>query len=170
MLIAIISDTHGNSATFNKFAAWAKENKIQEVIHCGDIGFAYFAKEMAELLPDIHFHLVIGNMDNDEESIEKMLALGQTPNTNFYGQTGEIEIDHEKIAFTHKPDDARKLALTGRFNLVFFGHTHQPFEEKIGLCRLINPGNLAGDIYQSTFAVYDTKASHLELKITANLA
>src|SRR3989339_111018 len=135
MLIAIISDTHGNNATFEKFAAWAKENKIQEIIHCGDIGFAYFAKAMAELLPDVHFNLVIGNMDNDAESIEKMLAPGQSPNTSFYGQTGEIEIDHEKIGF----------------------------------CRLINPGNLAGDIYQSTFAVYDTTIGLLELKITADL-
>jgi len=169
MLIAIVSDTHGNSATFQKFASWAKENKIQEIIHCGDIGFAYFAKEMADLLPDIHFNLVAGNMDNDTESIKKILAPGQSPNTSFFGKTGEVEIDHEKIAFTHKPDDARQLALTGRFNLVFFGHTHQPFEEKVGPCRLINPGNLAGDICQSTFAVYDTKAGRLELKITASL-
>jgi len=169
MLIAIISDTHGNSATFFKFAAWARQNKIKEIIHCGDIGFASFAKEMTELLPDIHFNLVIGNMDNDEESIGKMLATNQSPNVNFCGKTGDIEIANKKIGFTHKPDDARKLALTGRFNLVFFGHTHQPFEEKIGLCRLINPGNLAGEIYQSTFAVYDTETGHLELKVTTNL-
>jgi len=166
MLIAIISDTHGNNATFAKFAAWAKQNKVREVIHCGDIGFAYFAKEMTELLPEAHFSLVIGNLDNDKDSIEKMVAPGQSPNTSFYGKTGEMEIDHKKIAFTHKPDDARKLAATGRFNLVFFGHTHQPWEEKVGFCRLINPGNLAGEIYQSTFAVYDTKTGYLELKIT----
>ncbi len=169
MLIAIISDTHGNSATFAKFAAWAKQNEIQEIIHCGDIGFADFTKAIADSLPITKFHVVIGNMDTDEAAIKKMADEGQLPNVNLYDQTGEIAIADKKIAFTHKPDDARKLALTGQFDLVFFGHTHQPWEEKINACRLINPGNLAGEIYQSTFAVYDTETGRLELKIIANL-
>jgi len=169
MLIAIISDTHGNSATFQKFAVWAKENKIQEIIHCGDIGFAGFAKEMTDALPTVRFHVIVGNMDNDEDVIKKMADEGQLSDTDFCGQAGEIEIDGKKIAFAHKPDEARQLALTGKFDLVFHGHTHRPSEEKIGTCRLINPGNLAGDIYQSAFAVYDTTSGHLELKITADL-
>jgi len=169
MLIAIISDTHGNSAVFAKFATWARQNNIQEVVHCGDIGFASFAKEMADSLPTAKFNLVIGNMDNDELSIKKMADQGQLPNVNFCGKTGKIEIDGKEIAFTHKPDDAKKLALTGRFNLVLFGHTHQPSEEIVGSCRLVNPGEMAGHFLRPTFAVYDTKNNHLELKIVDRL-
>ena len=169
MLIAIISDTHGNFATFKKFADWAEQNKITAIIHCGDFGYADFAKAMAELLPQAEFHMASGNMDVDSNKLKEMIAAGQMPNIIFYGQTGQIEIDGKKIAFTHKPDDAKKLALTGQFDLVFFGHTHQPSEEKINACRLINPGNLAGEIFRSTFAVYDTATDHLELKITDTL-
>jgi hypothetical protein len=166
MLIAIISDTHGNSATFKKFADWAKQNNIKEIVHCGDIGFADFAKEMCRALPGIKFHLVIGNMDNDSELIGNLSANGQLPNAVFYGDIGKTEINGKKIAFTHFPEDAKKLAQAGQFDLVFFGHTHAPSEEKIGACRLINPGNLTGQIYRSTFAVYDTAKDYLELKIT----
>ena len=169
MHLAIISDTHGNLAAFKKFAGWAKQNQIAAIIHCGDFGFADFAKDMAELLPNASFRIVAGNADTDPEKLENMIADGQLPNVIFYGQTGQIEFDGKKIALTHKPDDARQLALTGQFDLVFFGHTHKPSEEKINNCRLINPGNLAGDIFRSTFAVYDTATDRLELKITASL-
>ena len=166
MLIAIISDTHGNLATFKKFAHWAKQNKITEIIHCGDFGFTDFTKEMTELLPQARFYVVAGNMDTDSEKMEKMLSAGQLTNIIFYGQIGQLELGGKKIAFTHKPNDARQLALSGQLDLVFFGHTHKPWEETIGSCRVINPGTLAGIYYRSTFAVYDTANDNLELKIT----
>ena len=37
MKIAIISDTHDNVPNLEKFLAWAKENKIEQIIHCGDL-------------------------------------------------------------------------------------------------------------------------------------
>ena len=148
MLIAIISDTHGNLATFKKFAHWAKQNKITEIIHCGDFGFTDFTKEMTELLPQARFYVVAGNMDTDSEKMEKMLSAGQLTNIIFYGQIGQLELGGKKIAFTHKPNDARQLALSGQLDLVFFGHTHKPSEAKINACRLINPGNLSSDIFR----------------------
>ena len=166
MLLAIISDTHGNLATFKKFAAWTEQNQITAIIHCGDFGFADFVKAMTELLPQAKFHVVGGNMDTDSDKLKEMIAAGQIPNLIFYDQTGQMEREDKKIAFTHKPADAKKLALTGQFDLVFFGHTHKPSEEKINACRLINPGNLASEIFRSTFAVYDTTTDRLELKIT----
>ena len=169
MLLAIISDTHGNLVTFKKFAGWAKQNQISEIIHCGDFGFTDFAKDMAGLLPDASFHIITGNADTDPAKLKKMIADGQLPNVIFYGQTGKIELGGKKIAFTHKPDDAQKLALTSQFDLVFFGHTHKPWEETIGSCRVINPGTLAGIYYRSTFAIYNTATDNLELKITDTL-
>lgn len=169
MLIAIISDTHGNSATFAKFAAWAKQNNIQEIIHCGDIGWADFAKEMSLALPQIKLHLVIGNMDTDGDSIGNLAKNKELANLIFYGQTGQVEIGGKKIAFTHFPEKAKELAQTNHFNLVFYGHTHKPWEEKINGCRLINPGNLSGEIFRSSFAVYDTATDLLQLKITDTL-
>jgi len=165
MLIAIISDTHGNSATFKKFADWTRQNNIQEIIHCGDIGFADFIEEASRSLPNTKIHLVADEIKNEEPDIRKLIVNGLISNINFCGQTGDIEIGGKKIAFTHKRSDAKKLALTNKFDLVFFGHSHQPSEEKIGNCRLINPGELAGQIYRPSFAVYDTNTDKLTLRI-----
>jgi len=165
MLIAIISDTHGNSATFKKFADWARQNNIQEIIHCGDIGFADFIEEVSRSLPDAKIHLVADKIKNEEPDIKKLAANGLIPNINFCGQTGEIEIGGKKIAFAHKSNDARILAQTNNFDLVFFGHSHQPSEEKVGDCRLINPGELAGQMYRPSFAAYDTNTDKLTLRI-----
>ena len=98
-------------------------------------------------------------------SMSQKVSKGEIKNVTLCGQLGELEIDAKKFAFTHRPEFARGLASTGKYDFVFYGHTHKPWEEKIGFCRLINPGNLAGMFFKSTFAVYDTKQDKLELKI-----
>ncbi|MDO8663613.1 MAG: metallophosphoesterase family protein, partial [Candidatus Wildermuthbacteria bacterium] len=80
-----------------------------------------------------------------------------------------LEIDKIKIAFTHFPAEARKLAETKKLDFVFYGHTHKPWLEQIGRCILANPGNLAGMIYKASFAILDTKAKYLSLKILDSL-
>ena len=77
----------------------------------------------------------------------------------------ELEFNRRKIAFCHFPDIAKKLAQSGKFDLVFYGHSHRPWDEKIGNTHMINPGELAGQFYKPTFAVYDTTSGSLELKI-----
>ena len=70
-----------------------------------------------------------------------------------------------KIAFTHYLDKAKKLAETKRYNYVFYGHTHKPWEEEINSTKIINPGTLAGVWNRSTFAILDTKIKKVELII-----
>jgi putative phosphoesterase len=63
----------------------------------------------------------------------------------------------------------KKKAETGTFDVVCYGHTHRPWVEKIGDCLLVNPGELAGQRYKPTFAIYDTESNALELKILEKL-
>ena len=63
------------------------------------------------------------------------------------------------------PEIAKQLAASKKFDLVFCGHTHKPWEEKIGVCSLINPGNLSNLIHKASFAVFDLESDKLELKI-----
>ena len=77
----------------------------------------------------------------------------------------EVELGGKLIAFAHFPDMAKKLAQSGKFDLVFYGHTHRPWDEKVNKCHMINPGELAGQFNKPTFAVYDTDTEKLELKI-----
>jgi putative phosphoesterase len=84
-------------------------------------------------------------------------------------ERSEVEFNGKKIGFTHFPDYAKKMAQSGKYDLVFYGHTHRPWDEKVGNTHMINPGELAGQFYKPCFATYDTKKNLLELKILETL-
>jgi len=161
MKIAIISDTHDNWANLKKAIDWIKKEKIQVILHCGDISSQKTIDDAKKLFGgEIRF--VRGNADYD---------------LSYLPEKQEIEVGGKNIAFAHFPDAAKKMAQTGNFDLVFYGHTHRPWDEKIlpkvssnknsgkKECHMINPGELAGHFYKPTFAVYDTETEKLELKI-----
>ena len=166
MKIAIISDTHGNIANFKKAVNWLNKNNISLILHCGDISTPETLEEIAKNFKG-KIHYVFGNADNNQDAIRK--TAKENPNIILYDQSGEIKIGNIKISFCHFPKLARELASTGRYNFVFYGHTHQPWEEELNGCRLINPGNLSNMLYKASFAVYDTKTEKLELKIIDRL-
>ena len=70
-----------------------------------------------------------------------------------------------RISISLNPNVGKKLAESGKYDLVFYGHNHKPWEEKINTCKLINPGTLAGLFNKSTFAILDTETKKLELII-----
>ena len=170
MKIAVVSDTHNNWPNFKKAIDWIKKENIQLILHCGDIcnqevmndSIKYFATPQGEPRQgrgnEIKF--VKGNGDYNMDLPDKI----------------ELEVEGKKIAFTHFPDGAKKLAQSGKFDLVFYGHTHRPWDEKVisrdgknTECHMINPGELAGQFYKSCFAIYDTETEKLELKILEKL-
>jgi putative phosphoesterase len=152
MKIAIVSDTHNNWANFKKAIEWIKKENIQVILHCGDISSQEMIDDARKLFGgEIKF--VKGNADFNLDLPEKM----------------ELEIDNKKIAFAHFPDTAKKLAQSVKFDMVFYGHTHRPWDEKVGKTHMINPGELAGQFYKPSFAVYETATGSLELKILEKL-
>jgi len=114
--------------------------------------------------PKFHYRV-----DGDIFGISQQKTAGELPNVILYGEIGEMEVDAKRIAFAHHPKIAKLLAQSGKYDLVFYGHTHQPMEEKIGNCLLINPGNLSNMLYKATFAVYNTENDELELKVLEKL-
>ena len=168
MKIAIVSDSHDNLATTGKALQWLKEKKIKLLIHCGDVCSPSMLKKISQLFKG-KIHLVFGNVDGDQYSMLKAKEERKLPNVKFHGDFGELEIEKKKIAFCHKLLPAQGLAASGKYDLVFYGHDHRPWEEKVGKCRLVNPGTLAGMFNKATFAVYDSKTDKLELKLVEKL-
>lgn len=160
MKLAIISDSHDNLPNLEKFLAWVNINKIEMIIHCGDLAAPSVIKK--ELAPKFSgpIHFIHGNVA-DRELNEKV--AGEFKNVTSHGDEGRLEIDGKKIAFCHYPKQAEDLAQTGRYDLVFYGHDHKPWEKYIGQTRLLNPGTLAGMFNKATFAVYDAKTGKAEL-------
>ncbi|RLC33391.1 YfcE family phosphodiesterase [Candidatus Shapirobacteria bacterium] len=162
MKIAIISDIHDNLANLEKFLNWARKNKIEELIVCGDLcAPATLTKTLAPGFKG-RIHLVYGNVCDRSVEMEKAKNFSHLIH---YGDKGEFEIDGRKVALVHKPDKAKELAKSNKYDIVFYGHTHQPWIETINHTQLINPGTLAGMFSKATFAVWDTDNNKLELKI-----
>lgn len=164
MKIAIISDTHGNAANFKKAVAWINKNNIKTILHCGDIGSPEFLQESLENFKG-NFFGVLGNADHGVAAKE----YNKIPNVKVQENSAEIEIGSKKIFFTHFLDDAKQAARTEKYDIVFYGHTHRPWEQTLGNCRVACPGELAGQLYKPSFAVFDAKADSLKLKILDNL-
>lgn len=171
MKIAIISDTHDNLPNFEKAVRWAKENGVETIIHCGDVACP---STLNSALADFsgRAFLSLGNADaghNWEKRATSLPRQAKAGGVAHFKGVGKIEIGGKKIAFCHFPEVAKDLAKSGEYNLVFYGHTHKPWSEKIKTCYLVNPGNLAGILFQPTFAVFDTETDNLELKILQQL-
>ncbi len=173
MKFATVSDTHGNAANFKKIILWLNKEKIQTILHCGDIGSPESLKEsLAEFRGE--FFGVFGNMDRDYKIFTD--EYNKISGVKIAEKIFELELDGKKIAITHKPEDAKKMAESGKYDLVFYGHTHKPWEEKVLVrpeltrtCRMINPGEVAGQIFKPCFAIFDTATGTLELKILEKL-
>ena len=163
MKIAIVADTHNNWANFEKAIKWITKEKIQVILHCGDICNQETIDDAKKLFSgppsakgsggakEIYF--VKGNGDWGVDVPDFL----------------ELEIGGKKIGLVHFPNEAKKMSQSKKFDMVFYGHTHRPWDEKVGECHMINPGELAGQFYKPTFAVYDTDTGKLELKILEKL-
>ena len=165
MKIAIISDTHDNLPNLARAAAWIKKEKIKLIIHCGDVSNEELLKEgLSEFRGRIY--LSRGNCDiGDFKSVPKL---------KIFDDFGELKLVNKKIAFSHFPKTAEDLSKTGKYDAVFYGHSHKPWIETLERgsgqkTQLANPGNLAGVFCKATFAIFDTKTDKLELKILEKL-
>ncbi len=169
MLIAIISDIHDNIPNLTKVLSYCRENKIEKIICCGDLA----SLETLDFLNDNfsgEIFFVFGNMDNDYLK-NYPFENNQYKHTKIFKNFGEIEIEKRKIAFVHFPDVAKELCFSGKYNFVFHGHTHKPWyseasaKDTLGSkkCIILNPGNVANQIYPPTFAVWKVEENKFDL-------
>lgn len=163
MKIAIIADIHDNSATLDKFLDWAGENDMEAVVCCGDVTTVETLGVLSSKFKKDIF-LVRGNMEifEDEE-------VNGFSNIDYPGRVGLWDIGDKKIGACHEPYLIDKVLEKDTPDLVFYGHTHKPWEEKRGKTRVVNPGTLGGVFSEASFAVYDTEAEELSLKMVNRL-
>lgn len=161
MKFAIISDSHDNWPNIEKAIKYINKHKIPIIIHCGDVCAPSTLREMNKIFKGKEFHLAYGNVDGDIEGFKNMAMADKK--IKLHGKTGKIEIDGLKIVFCHFPNVAKKMAQYEKYDLVFHGHTHTPWTEKIGKTMLFNPGTVGGLFAKATFAIYDTKTEKAEL-------
>ena len=167
MQLAIISDIHDNLANLGKCLAWCLNNGVEEIICCGDVTNFETLNYLANTFTN-PIHLVRGNVElySDEE-------LAGLANINFFGKTGRIDLDGRWVGICHEPYHIEDVLKLGACDIVFYGHTHKPWEKvetRQGASgdvsfRLVNPGTVAGVLNKATFAVWDTVTDRLGLNV-----
>lgn len=162
MKIAILSDSHDNIPNLKKALKICQKEDITEIIHCGDLTKTESLIESwpKELKAIVHF--VYGNADQEKEIKEKEKIF---PNLKIHGKIGYITKNNKKIAFTHYPEIAKELAQQNKYDYIFYGHDHKPWQEKIKKTIMINPGNIANFAFKPTFAIWDLEKNKFSLKI-----
>jgi putative phosphoesterase len=160
MKITIISDVHNNTTNLKKVLNYCAKNQIKKIICCGDLASAEILKFIAKNFSGT-FYYTFGNMDN--AFLREFGYVKDYENTKIFTEYGEVKIDGKKIAFVHYPNVARELAATGKYEFIFYGHTHKPWTEKTKNCTILNPGNVANEIYPPTFAAWETENNNFEL-------
>ena len=161
MLIGILSDSHDNLSYLYKAVETFNGKKVNLVLHAGDFVSPFTSKPFNNL--KCKFVGVFGNNDGDKLLLkDRFKSIGE-----IYDDVYEDVIDDNRIILIHKEKLVEKLAKSGEYDIIIYGHTHKA-DLREGKPLIINPGECGGWITQeATVAILDTEklqAKILKLK------
>lgn len=157
MKIVIISDIHDNIINLAKVLNWCQKEKVEAMICCGDVTNSETLKFLTN---EFYFttYLVRGNMEIYPEA-----EIKNYDNLNYLGKFGRFELEKKFIGVCHEPENISEVLGLGPCDIIFCGHTHQPWQEKRGKTVVVNVGTVSGMFYKACFAAWDTTANKLDL-------
>ena len=129
MRIIVVSDTHGHHSAME--GIWSAQPHADRYIHLGDgMGDIELFRRNH---PACDLYSVKGNTD----------FLSADP------EIADMEILGHRILYTHghtffvkrSPDALRQYALRNGYDVVLFGHTHQPSYQFVNGIHYLNPGS-----------------------------
>jgi len=129
MILGVLSDTH--SLLLPKKLLEGLKG-VDLIIHAGDLCDAGIIKTLKTIAP---VKAVQGNMD--EESLKKKLPLKEM----FEAEGVKVGVYHGHGGGRNALANVQEQFKDDDVDLVIFGHSHQPFNEKIGKTVYFNPGS-----------------------------
>lgn len=153
MIIAVMSDSHDNIWNLRRALEIVSRKKAGMILHCGDFVAPFMLKELAAA--GLPVHGVFGNNDGDQHQLTR-LALTELTRIHLHGLVAELDVDGFRIALTHYYAVGRGLALSKRYDLVCYGHSHVQRLETVGATPLLNPGEIMGKEGRPGFCTVDT--------------
>jgi len=160
MKIAVLADLHDNLTAWNIVNKQLKKHGADALIICGDLCSADVLKIISKDFKGL-IYLVDGNVADRKENKATAAKLA---NVTHFEDLGEIELDNKKIAFVHHPRKVKELIINKNYDYVFFGHTHQQSQEKVGNTIVVNPGTAGGMFQYPSYAVVDLIKAQVEFK------
>ena len=157
MKIGIISDTHDNLPRIRQAVERFNQLRAEFVIHCGDFIAPFSLKPLQDLNCD--YVGVYGNNDGEK------IGLQSASSGRIRVEPATIELAGRKISFLHYIENFLNLAFDSQaFDLICYGHTHQPQIERRGKTLIVNPGECGGWLSGiSTIAMVDLNQMEAEI-------
>ena len=156
MRIGIISDTHDNIPKIKGAVALFNEKKVDLVIHAGDYVAPFAILPLNNL--KCQYIGVFGNNDGEK------LGLNRVSEGRIHIPPHSVESKGKKILILHDPGELDALIKSQIYDIIIYGHTHEPVIEKQGRVLVINPGECGGWLKgKSTVALADLDQMTAEL-------
>ena len=161
MKYAVISDIHDNVWSLERVLKAIADEKAETLLVLGDLCAPFTMRDIATGFSG-PVHVVFGNNDGDHLLISQVAQ--KAGNVTLHGPYAELQPDGGPIAMVHYHTIGRRLAASGEFRAVFYGHSHEAEVVQRGSCVSVNPGEVMGRLGHVTFAVYDSLSGKAELR------
>ena len=151
MRFAAVSDTHDNLTAVRELVEALKSEKLDFVVHAGDVIAPFSLKEFEKL--GVKLYVAFGNNDGERR------ILTEIANRNGWEIGDVVEFPGGVV---YHGTDGRILEILKKLNtLVVFGHTHEALKSE----NLLNPGEVCGYLTgRKTYAIIeDGEISIVEL-------
>lgn len=192
MKLVVLSDIHDNVWKLAAALAKVRDIGPDALICCGDLCAPFIINQLAHPNVGFSgpIHVVFGNNDGDRVGIARNAASIQDPapgRVQIHGEMAEFIVkdgklssrkafekemgeqayrDHSsgglRIAVNHYDEIALPIALSGSYDVVFYGHNHFHRCQRSEKTLFANPGAIMGykgpsmEDIPSTFFVYDS--------------
>lgn len=157
MLIGLISDTHDHVPHIQKAVDIFREKEVDFVIHAGD----YCSPFTIPYFKNLNLKGIFGNNDGDKFLL---VSKFQEAGAEISGEFMKLEVDGLKIAVYHGTysDITEALTLSGKYDVVISGHTHETVQKKVRDTLVINPGTAHGFDGKATIAILNTEIREVD--------
>jgi putative phosphoesterase len=159
MNIGIISDTHDHLDNLRKAIEFFNSRDVKHIIHAGDFCSPFTWRVFKNFKGE--FTGIFGNNDGEKILLKKLYQ------DRIYTQPYKLNLYNRNIVIMHEPDVVNDLAKSGSFDMVVYGHTHEPEIRTVDGTLIINPGEASGWLYgKPTVAIVnlsDMKAEIISL-------
>ena len=155
MKIGFMADSHDNLPAVAKAVGVFNDADVSLVVHAGDLVAPFVAKPLVGLNAD--FVAVFGNNDGERFGLARVFEgkIHRAPHLVDYGG--------KKILLLHEPDNLEALAVSGCFDAIVYGHTHDVDVQK-GKTLVVNPGECGGWLRgRRTVAIWDVASGDVEI-------
>ncbi|HHY25136.1 MAG TPA: metallophosphoesterase family protein [Desulfitobacterium dehalogenans] len=132
MRIAVLSDTHLRAGQTLPRWVWEQCDGVDLIIHAGDVVCPSLLSDLEQIAP---LEAVQGNCDGWESARlphSKIITCGEITIGVTHGVYGSGRSTPERAMRTFDQD---------KVDLIIFGHSHIPYQEKQGRILLFNPGS-----------------------------